>query len=146
MSHKQVAAANRAVLKPASFARQLYKVAPGLEGRYETWETHTQKFLGRDAVISYSFVEDQLFTFHIFTSGDDEEALDADMSRYLNRVFGPRSSNIEDGSSLKRVWHFKDRNVNYWLYEEEIALRQRFKAGFGVVYKPIEQKLKSKAV
>ena len=63
------------------------------------------------------------------------------MRRYLVREFGPNFMPTEDETALKLIWQFKDRIVNYWFYEDDMALSQKFKAGFGVVYKPIEEAL-----
>ncbi len=138
MSASQVQEANRLPLRPSVFGSRFYRAAPSAESRVRTFEAGGQKFLGRPAVVNYTFLDDRLFTFHVFTSGSDADALDADMRGYLIRAFGTRFNSVDDESSLKMVWHFKDKLVNYWFYEEELALSVKFKAGFGVVYKPME--------
>lgn len=135
MSPAQVKEASHSILAPSASSDRFYRPAPGTENRTQTLEAHGQKFLGREAVVSYTFLDDRLFSYHVFTSDSDADRLDADMRRYLVRIFGTKYSPVEDDSSLKMVWQFKDKLVNYWFYEEDLALAAKFKAGFGVEYK-----------
>ena len=139
MSPTEVEQANGSSLRPPVSGRRFYQSQPGAEGRYKTLEASGQKFLGREAAVSYTFKDNRLFTYHVFVADDDAAGLDTDMRRYLTRVFGPLAGSVEEeDSSLKEIWHFKDRMVNYWFFEDELAILKKFKAGFGVVYKPIE--------
>jgi hypothetical protein len=140
MSKAQVEASNRVQLQPSASGNRFYRAAPGTEKRYQTWETPDQAFLGRRGIASYTFFDDKLLAYHIFTSGNDAEDLDEDMRRYLIRVFGKNYSPIEDGTTLKLIWQFSDKTVNYWFYEDEMTLTKKFKAGFGVVYNPAQEK------
>ena len=139
MSVMEVERANHSRLEMSVSGSRFYRGAPDTEKRSQTWESRGQKFLGRPAVVSYTFLDNRLFICHVFISDKDADVLDKDMKQYLIRVFGGRYSLTEDETSLKMVWHFKDKIVNYWFYEEDLALIGKFKAGFGVVYKPIEE-------
>ena len=134
MSHEQVEAANRLALQPASLSKRFHEAPPAEEKRYQTWQAQ-DRFLDRPAVIYYTFLDGRLLAYHVFVSDADLEKLDADMRGYLTRTFGGDFSEIEEESSLKLVWQSKRRIVNYWLMEEELSLRPKYTAIFGVTTK-----------
>jgi len=107
--------------------------------RYQTLQAENV-FLSRPARINYLFIDDKLFTYHLFVNDADFHRLDGDMRAALIRDHGEGYSEIRDeGSSLKLVWHNSDTIVNYWIYEEAYRLRPLFTAVIGVVYRPIEE-------
>jgi len=134
MSPAQVASANDVQLKEKPAGPRFYQAEPGSESRYQSLEA-PGRFLGRDAAISYTFYDGKLVSYHIFISGSDPDALDADMRRYLVNTFGPNTDEAEEGSSLKMVWQTKDKIVNYWFYEEQNTLNRPYRAGFGVQHR-----------
>ena len=134
MSPAQVSVVNGVPLKEQSGGHHFYQAETGSEERYQSLEAPGH-FLGRDSVISYTFHDGKLVSYHIFISDSNDQSLDADMRRYLTGEFGPGGEEMEDGASLKMVWQTKDRIVNYWLYEEPNALTRPYRAGFGVQHR-----------
>ena len=115
--------------------------------RYTSYESNDSSFLGRQAKVRYLFLDDRLFAFHLFIQDADAEKLQADMEAYLDRQFGKQYLEGGDTSaSLKRIWNLKDQIVNYWFFQESLSLSQKFSAGFGVVYRPIEESGASSSV
>ncbi len=122
-------------LEPVVDNKRFYYDAQADPSRYRSYEQPGVKFLGRQAKVTYTFHDGRLFTYHVFVSDMDGEKLNADLRRYLARTFGDRSSSQEEGSMLKLVWQFKDKTINYWFMEEELSLRPKYTAGFGVSVK-----------
>ncbi len=121
-------------------ALRFYTPRPGIEdSRYQTWRSEGQRFLGRTAVIHYTFLDDRLFAFHVFITDSDGQKLDSDMRRYLVARFGTQFSREEEDPALKLLWQSKERTVNYWFYERESSLLGRFKAGYGALYHSFER-------
>ncbi len=139
MTADEVAAANQVSLSPAQTNKRFFSPKQGEEGRFQVLAAQGHRFLDRDADVYYTFKDGKLCMMHVFISDKDLDVLDADMRRHLNRVWGPEASEMTDEGPLKQVWQTKDMNVNYWFYEDELALNNRFKAGVGVTYKPIEE-------
>jgi hypothetical protein len=135
MSPEEVAAANGARLQEVPSGRYADDEAGG--GRDRSYEQNGVRFLGREARAVYTFRDERLRAYHVFISDRDAAALEADMRRFLERRFGGRYSEPDEGA-LKRVWHFRDRIVNYWFYPEELALGEKYRAGYGVSHRPLE--------
>lgn len=136
MSPDEIVSANRTALEPATGNRRFFQAEPGDEVRYQTLQAAGHKFLGREAVVYYTFLDGRLHACHVFVSDGSEDLLDADMRRYLIRQWGSQFSEIHDESPLKLIWQFKDLSVNYWIYRDEMSLVHSWKAGVGVSYKP----------
>jgi hypothetical protein len=132
MRPDEVGKANGIVLEPAIDSQHIDYDPQADTSRYRSYEQREAKFLGRGAKITYTFHDGHLATYRVFLSDPNGERLDADMRRYLTRVFGDKASEQEEGSPLKLVWQFKDRIVNYWFMREELSLRSKYIAGFGV--------------
>ena len=138
MSPEEVAEANHSTLESPLSNRHFYDIPAGQEIHYKTLEARNRRFLGFPAVTSYMFHDGKLFSYHVFISGSDADALNDRMRRYLSDAFGENYSTVEDETPLKLIWHFGDRVINFWSFEEDLALADRYRAGFGVVYKPLE--------
>ncbi len=140
MSSDDVATANHASFSVPNTAKRFFSPKPGEEGRYTTLQASGQLFLGREADVFYTFKDHKLCMYHVFVSDSDEERLDKDMRNYLIRRWGGQgSAPQEDGSNLKLLWQFKDEIINYWLYQDELSLAGNFKAGVGVIYRPLTE-------
>ncbi len=139
MSKAEVEKANGVPLERASSSLRFYKNQPGADdSRYQTWKAEGQRFLGRPGTVHYTFLNDRLFVFHIFVTDPDGEKLDADMKNYLDHKFGSDFGTEEDDPALKRIWEDGQRIVNYWFYERKASLLGRYKAGYGVLYRALE--------
>jgi hypothetical protein len=139
MGPEEIARVNQTPLEPPVSGRRFYVPPAGSEARYRTLETRQHKFFGRPSIVSYTFVDDKLFAYHVFVSDEEEETLDKNMREYLADKFGPSGTAVEDGTRLKMVWQKGDVTVNYWFYEEEMGLTGRYKAVLGVLYRPLER-------
>lgn len=137
MSPDEVMATNQISLSAPMTNKRFFSPREGEEGRFKVLTAQGQRFLGREADVYYTFKDNKLCMYHIFVSDNDEARLDADMRKYLTRKWGGQEGGAQEDATLKLVWQFKDRNVNYWLYEEEMSLTAPFKAGIGVTYKPL---------
>ena len=133
MPLSEVERANGSVLVPADKNQHFFPQEDTDPSLYRSYEQHGLTFMGREAMVAYTFRDGRLFAYHVFVTDTDREGLDADMRRYLTRAFGPDFSEIdEEGSTLKLIWQSKDRIINYWFVEDERMLRPRYKAVFGV--------------
>ena len=132
MTPSEVERAGGMALVPASDSLKLYNVAASDPEHYLSYEQRGVKFLGREAKAVYTFRDGRLFACHLFVSDPEGEALDRDMRRYLTRVFGESASLPEDEQTLKLIWQFNDRIVNYWFMEEDLSLRPKYTAVFGI--------------
>ena len=132
MKPTEVAVANSATLRPVIDSKRYFYDAQADPSRYRSFEQQEAKFLGRPAKVTYTFHDDRLFTYHVFVSDTDGDRLDADMRHYLMKKFGDRASEQEEESTLRLVWQFRDRMINYWFMQEELSLRPKYTAGFGV--------------
>lgn len=140
MSKEEVEKANGLPLERAVSSPIFYKTDPGTDdSRHQTWRSEGQRFLGRPGTVYYTFLNGRFFAFHVFITDSDGEKLDADMKRYLEGKFGPDYGVEEEGPALKRIWENNRRIVNYWFYERESSLIGRYKAGYGVLYRPLER-------
>lgn len=138
MSPDEVMAANQITLFPPHTNKRFFSPKEMEGDRHKTLQSSGQLFLGREAEVYYTFKDNRLCMYHVFVSDSDEELLDKDMRNYLNRKWGETAGTPqEDESTLKLLWQFKDVIVNYWLYQDEMALKSHFKAGVGVTYRPI---------
>lgn len=132
MTPSQVARVNGAALKPVSSSDQFYRAEDSDRSQYLSYQQEGARYLGRDAVITYTFRDRRLFAYHAMVSDTNGEVLDADVRRYLAQLFGKDSSSQEDSSTLKLIWHFKDLIVNYWFMENDLVLRPKYTAVIGV--------------
>ncbi len=139
MSKTQVETANAVTLGPPASKRQLFTPSDRVDAsRYQSYEqTVPALFLGRQATVCYVFFDDRLFTYDVFVKDAEGEALDSEMRHYLTDRFGSDLSEVNDQDPLRLVWQEKYRIVNYWFYQEAFSLSQKYTAGFGVVYRPI---------
>ena len=133
MSLKEVESANNLTLLPVDGSKRFYSDAGAdtIE-RYRSYDDRTARFLGWGATVTYTFRDDRLFAYHVFVTDSDGERLDREFRAYLKRIFGEGAGEPNDGAALKLIWHFKERIVNYWFIEDELSLRSKFTAGFGV--------------
>ena len=135
MSPSEVEKAVATSLTPVTNSRQFYRPSEDDKSVYVAYEQQGVSFLRREADVTYTFRDSHLLSYHVFISDADGDKLDADMRRYLTRTFGDKGSDQEEDTSLKLVWQFKDRFVNYWFMPEELSMRPKYKAGFGVIKK-----------
>ena len=143
MSPAEVEKANTAPFKEAQSSPKLFTPKETVKdpSRYRVFQSEIS-FLGRPAAINYVFFDGKFYTYHIFVNDSDFDGLDGDMRRYLISRFGVGYSEIQDKtSSLKLVWHTREKIVNYWIYEDEYRLRLPMTAVMGVVYRPIEESI-----
>ena len=134
MSPEEVSRANEVLLVPQTTQQRLYEAPTGQESRYQTLQTQG-RFLSREAIIYYTFMDERLVSYHIFLTDSDGEALDKDMRRYFFRTYGEDSVVVDDGSPLKLLWEKRGMTANYWYFivgDSEPAL---YKAGIGVLNK-----------
>ena len=70
----------------------------------------------------------------MFISDVNGEKMDADMRKFLTRLYGNRAAVQENEGEpvLKLIWQLKGLIVNYWFMEEELSLQSKYTAGFGV--------------
>ena len=135
MSPEEVQKVTGSSLTPVTNSRQFYRPSEDDRSVYTAYEQQEVSFLRRQADVTYTFRDSHLLSYHVFISDADGDKLDADMRRYLTHTFGDKGSDQEEESSLKLVWQFKDRFVNYWFMPEELSMRPKYKAGFGVIKK-----------
>ncbi len=131
MSPEEAVSANGVPLKEKPAGQHFYEAEPGEESRYKVLEAPC-RFLARDSVVSYTFRDGRLVSYHVFTSDTEGEILDADMRRYLKRLFGSNAEDLGGEKALKLVWQTKNKIANYWFYEELNSLTRPYRAGFGV--------------
>ena len=142
MSQTQLERANGRKLRPAVSHRKFYSVKKGVldKTRYKALrEDAGRSFLGREAEITYIFFDDRFFSYHVFTRDRDASTLDRDMRKFLFGRFGETFQSVENGRPLKMIWNQKDAIVNYWFSEVDLNLGEKYTAGYGVVYRPIEE-------
>ena len=132
MTPSQVGRVNGAVLKPSSSSERFYRPEDFDRSQYISYQQEGIRYLGREAAVTYTFRDRHLFATHVFVSDPNGDALDADVRRHLTRVFGADASAQDDQSSLKLIWQFKDRIVNYWFMEDDLSLRSKYTAVIGV--------------
>ena len=133
MTPSQVEQANGSALERAPSSERFYQAPDSDRFRYGSYQRQGIRYLGREATITYTFRDDRLFAYHVFVSDTDGGALDADVRRYLTRVYGPDASPEEDEqSALKLIWHFRERIVNYWFMKDELSMSPRYTAVIGV--------------
>ena len=144
MSSNQVAVANGGLLVPVVSANKFYTIKEGVadKTRYQALQQEGISFLNHEATATYIFFDDRLFSYLVFIQDADEAALDLLMKEYLIGQLGIGYSSVNDGSPLRLVWHSPEQIVNYWIFKEELTMLQKFSAGFGVVYRPLEEAIK----
>lgn len=142
MSQLEVEQSNGRRLHPMVSSRKFYTVKEGIKNktRYKAMQEESgRRIFGRESEISYIFFDDKLFSYHVFVRDREPLNLDQDMRNYLMGRFGHRFISETDDKPLKMIWNQKTINVNYWLYEDDLSLSDSYVAGYGVVYRPIEE-------
>ncbi len=145
MNRRQVERANQKRLHPVASQRKFYNVKPGVKerSRYQALEeSSSRQVLGYDATITYLFFDGKLFAYYVFIQ-DRDTVLDQDMRKYLIDQFGGNYATSEEAQSPKMVWSRKDVFVNYWFFQDELSLSGKYTAGYGVVYRPLEEAARS---
>jgi hypothetical protein len=140
MTPNEVQHVNSRALHPTESRRKFYSVKQGIDpSRYQAMqEEGGRHFLGRPAEITYIFFDGHLFSYHVFVRDRDALALDQDMRKALIRRFGDDPHVVED-RLIKMIWNQKDIFVNYWFFMDDLSLSGEYIAGYGVVYRPIEE-------
>ncbi|HTL71096.1 MAG TPA: hypothetical protein VL404_07380 [Candidatus Eisenbacteria bacterium] len=138
MGPEAVARANGQALAPSLTPDRFYRVDEKLRaaGRYRALEGRGT-FLGREAKVTYAFLDGRLVAYYVFVEDADSERLDAEMRARLAAEFGAGIP-VEDGSPLKMIWSKQDLVVNYWLVLDELRMTPKYRAGFGARYLPFE--------
>ena len=143
MSRAAVEQANGVSLRPFSDISRFYTPPPRIKdlSRFQWFQQDGVPFLNRRARVGYLFFDGRFFAYHVFVSDKDPDRLDEEMRAYLEREFGPEHSRSEEEAPLKEIWQSKRLIVNYWLFQEELSLAPKFTAGFGVVFRPLEDEI-----
>lgn len=147
-SPQEVEAADQVTLQTSESYRKFYSVKEEIKdtSRYKALYADSKEFLGHKARISYVFFDNKLYTYHVFIQGSDPAELDSLMRKYLVENFGNTFVSVDDEASpLKLVWNQPTEFINYWFFKEplSISLEDKFSAGFGVVYRPLEDSIKN---
>ena len=145
MSPQEVAKANHASLKPTVSSRRFYTPKEGVpQGRYLNLSQEDFHFLGRTAEVNYVFYENKLFVYHVFVKGPDPAVLDKELLEFLKIQYGADFEPVREDSPLRGIWNLRNLIVNYWIFKDNlrVSLQDLYQAGFGVVYRPIENAIK----
>lgn len=142
MSPKEVETANNTVLKPVNSYRRFYTPKQDIDKtRYQALEQSGLHFLGREASVIYTFIDEKLFGYHVFVSDRDPVAMDKDLRVHLASLYGNETSAVNDETPLKLIWDQANVIVNYWIYKDTVSVTQKYTAGFGVVSRKYKQSL-----
>lgn len=122
-------------------AGKFYSVKPGiLISRYKALQEEPGRLLlGREAEVTYIFFDDHLFSYHVFVHDRDPDVLDHDMKNLLFKKYGQSFIVEENNNPMTMIWNQKDIIVNYWFYKDSFSLGEKYIAGYGVLYRPIER-------
>ena len=141
MSAQEVQEAVQADLTPAEVGTRFYSPKnPAVnESKIKAYEQIGLDFLGRKATVTYIFYMDRLFIYRVSVRSSDADALDSDVTQHLMGQFGEGFVQEDPKASAKIIWQTKDLIVNYWLYQDDLRLVEKFSAVFAVMYQPLER-------
>ena len=140
MSSESVARASGSKLSASPTPDRFYRVDEKLRasGRYKAFEG-SGTFLGRQARMTYAFLDGRLVAYYVFIEDADGGKLDGEMRERLMTDFGKNPIPVEDSTPLKLIWSGKDLIVNYWILLDELRMVPKYRAGFGARYLPLEK-------